>query len=170
MSLLLCGAFHLTCPFLLTYLLSIVICKLRTTQHMLSFRMSLGLLYQQPSLFSIPQESKFSPQPSLVIFLTVDPGFRTPSITWYLFFFSDYGRLMAIGPLILSEVKEEHFKKGSLDEIGLRLSLYRGSHVVGEIMVCWIAMARANALCFAEEVEDYTEIDRSLNGSSGSCA
>lgn len=90
------------------------------------------------------------------------PRFQDPINHLSSFFFSDCGRLMAIGPPLLFEVKEEHFRKPSLEEIRIKLGLHRNSQVVTEILECWIAMARANALCFAEEVNDYSAISESL--------
>ena len=69
---------------------------------------------------------------------------------------------MAIGPPLPAEVKEEHFKKQSLEDLRVRLGLHRNTQVITEILECWITMARANALCFAEEVDDYSMIDKSL--------
>ena len=69
---------------------------------------------------------------------------------------------MAIGPPLLAEVKEEHFKKQSLEDLRVRLGLHHNMQVITEILECWIMMAWANALCFAEEVDDYSMIDKSL--------
>src|SRR5690349_10144738 len=69
---------------------------------------------------------------------------------------------MAIGPFILNEVKEEHFKRQTLEVLKSKLSLHHILQVIAEILEFWVAMAQANALCFAEEIEDYTKIDESL--------
>jgi hypothetical protein len=90
------------------------------------------------------------------------PRFQDPINHLSSFFFSDYGRLMAIGPPLLTELKEEHFKKQALEGLRVRLGLHRNSQVITEILECWITMARANALCFAEEVDDFSMIDKSL--------
>ena len=69
---------------------------------------------------------------------------------------------MGIGPPLLAKVNEEHFKKQALEDLRVRLGLHRNMQVITEILECWIAMARANALCFAEEVDDYSTIAESL--------
>ena len=90
------------------------------------------------------------------------PRFQDPINHLSSFFFSDCGHLMAIGPPLLAEVMEEHFKKQTLEEVRVRLSLHRNSQVIMEILECWIAMARVNALCFAEEIDDFSAISKSL--------
>jgi hypothetical protein len=90
------------------------------------------------------------------------PSFQDPVNHISSFFFADCGRLMAIGPFILNKVTEEHFKRQTLEVLKSKLSLHRISQVIAEILDCWVVMARANALCFAEEIEDYAKIDESL--------
>lgn len=90
------------------------------------------------------------------------PSFQDPVNHLSSFFFADCGHLMAIGPFLLNNIKEEHFKRQTLEALKSKLSLHRISQVIVEIFECWVVMARANALCFAEEIEDYTKIDESL--------
>jgi hypothetical protein len=90
------------------------------------------------------------------------PSFQDPVNHLSSFFFADCGRLMAIGPFLLNKVNEEHFKRQTLEVLKSKLELHRISQVIAEIFECWVVMARANALCFAEEIEDYAKIDETL--------
>jgi hypothetical protein len=85
--------------------------------------------------------------------------FQNPIDHLSSYFFSDYARLMAIGPFLIGDLVEEHFSWLAIKPIQSRLSA-RCSQVISEIVKCWVIMAVVNATCFAEVVNDYEQIKK----------
>jgi hypothetical protein len=89
--------------------------------------------------------------------------FQNPFLHIKSYFFSDFARLMMIGPFLISKLDTEHFSIGVLDAMKNKMRLPRCTQVVKEILACWIAMASTNALCFSLQVNNYADIDRMLH-------
>jgi hypothetical protein len=88
--------------------------------------------------------------------------FQNPFLHIKSYFFSDFARLMMIGPFLIDKLDTGHFSSGILDAMKARMNLSRCTQVVKEILTCWVAMASANALCFSSHIDNYAEIGKTL--------
>lgn len=88
--------------------------------------------------------------------------FQNPVSHLKSFFFSDYARLLMVGPFLVMKLRDSHFSAGVLEKMRRSMNLARCSQVLNEILLCWTTMATANATCFASTVRDYDSIDRNL--------
>ena len=78
------------------------------------------------------------------------------------YFFSDFGRLMMVGPVLVARLRKEHFVTRELEKTRLRLKLHRLLQVLLEIVRCWVLLARTNAICFSSTVNSYDELNSIL--------
>ena len=88
--------------------------------------------------------------------------FQNPFSHIKSYFFSDFARLMMVGPFLIDKLDAMHFLSGILDTMKDRMNLSRCTLVVKEILACWVAMASMNALCFSSHIDNYMDIDKRL--------
>jgi hypothetical protein len=89
--------------------------------------------------------------------------FQNPVSHLKSFFFSDYAKLMMIGPFLVMKLRDSHFSTGVLEKMRHSMNLAHCSQVLNEILLCWTTMATTNAMCFASVIRDYDLIDRNLH-------
>jgi len=75
-----------------------------------------------------------------------------------VFFFSDFARLVMVGPLILVRLSVGDFVGSRLLELRNNLGHHRLSQVVDDISKCWVQLAA----CSAPRIANYDELEKSI--------
>jgi cobalamin biosynthesis Co2+ chelatase CbiK len=85
--------------------------------------------------------------------------FQDPIMHLCSYFFSDFARLIMVGPILIYQLGEKDFLSKSLRRMCLKMGLRSKAQVLNEILLCWIALASVSVRIFAAEVESYGTLD-----------
>ena len=88
--------------------------------------------------------------------------FQNPIEHLKSFFFSDFARLIMIGPFLVVQLQQHHYDAQKLEDIKLHMNLSHSSQVLNAILRCWILLAQTNALAFSASFSRDTYSDMEM--------
>lgn len=88
--------------------------------------------------------------------------FKNPVTHLRSYFFSDYARLIMIGPCIIQQLQENDFSPRALKSTRLRMGVRSKAQVLDEILLCWTTLASTSAMIFASEVKSYDALGSAI--------
>jgi hypothetical protein len=89
--------------------------------------------------------------------------FQDPITHIRSYFFSDFARLVMVGPIIIYQLKEKDFSTKALKRMRLEMGLRSKAQVLDEILLCWTTLASASVVIFSAEINHDTLRTKILN-------